>query len=209
MKSRNLMKTGAILTLLFFFPMVLWAVNNPVKLLESVANQMIDKLKATKMSLKKNPAQVYSFAERIIVPHADLALMSQRVLPRATWNNASALEKRQFEKVFKTTLIRTYASALAQYRDQTVKFYDVHGGYAGKTRVSVDSRITSKEEGSSIHVSYDLVLSGGQWKLYDMTVEGVSMLQSFRSQFNDALSNKKNTIADLINILQKHNKNND
>lgn len=178
------------------------AESDPVALLSSIADQMINGLQQNKATLKTNPSLVYSLANKIIVPHADLAEMSKRVLPPTTWNSATSAQRAQFEQEFTKLLVRTYASALAEYKDQTVKFFPVRGGYQGKSSVSVDSQII-RTDGPSIGVRYSLVQSGSGWKLYDMTVEGVSMLQSFRSQFADKLSSED--MADLIRDLKQHN----
>ena len=174
----------------------------PVEMLQSVADQMIASLKSNKTSLKENPRLVYSLANRIIVPHADLDEMSKRVLPPQTWNSATLGQRQEFKREFTNLLVRTYASALAEYRDQTVRFFPVRGGYSGKSTVKVNSQIV-RSDGPAISVSYSVVSTGSGWRLYDMTVEGVSMLQSFRSQFSDQLS--RGDMAGLINVLKQHN----
>lgn len=181
------------------------ASNDPVDMLRSIATQLIDSLKAHQTSLKSNPKLVYSLANQIVVPHADLAEMSKRVLPPRIWETATPQQRSQFQKEFTTLLVRTYASALAEYRDQTIEFYPIRGGLEGKNNVKVNSQI-QRSDGPSISVSYRLILQGSQWKLYDMSVEGVSLLESFRSQFADKLS--QGNIAALIKDLQQHNADN-
>jgi phospholipid transport system substrate-binding protein len=176
--------------------------SDPVSMLTSVADQMIASLKQNKATLKTNPNLVYSLANRIIVPHADLSEMSKRVLPPQTWAKATAAQRSQFQREFSTLLVRTYASALAEYKDQTVKFFPVRGGYQGKSTVQVNSQI-ERSDGPSISVTYSLVQRGSGWRLYDMTVEGVSMLESFRSQFADKLS--QGDMGALLRDLQQHN----
>lgn len=188
--------------LLAWMPMTAQASSDPVNMLQSVADQLINGLKANKVSLKTNPSLVFSLANKIVVPHADLAEMSKRVLPPQTWNSATSAQRAQFEREFTALLVRTYASALAQYQDQTVKFFPVRGGYDGKDRVRVDSQII-RSNGPSIGVSYQLVAKGSAWKLYDLTVEGVSMLESFRSQFADQLA--RGNMAELLKVLAQHN----
>lgn len=174
----------------------------PVEMLQSVADQMIASLKANKTTLRQNPSLVYSLATKIIVPHANLDEMSKRVLPPQTWNSATPSQRQEFKREFTTLLVRTYASALAEYKDQTVHFYPVRGGYEGRSTVKVNSQII-RPDGPSISVNYSLVAMGSSWRLYDMTVEGVSMLQSFRSQFSDQLS--RGDMANLIKVLKQHN----
>ena len=176
--------------------------SDPVGLLQSIADEMISSLKSHKATLKTNPGEVYSIANRLVVPHADLDYMSQRVLPPQVWNGATSAQRSEFKRQFTTVLERTYASALADYNDQTINFYPVRGGVDGKTTVTVNSQI-NRSDAPSISVSYSLVRAGSQWKLYDMTVEGVSMLESFRSQFGDILNT--GNMAELNRRLAEHN----
>ena len=159
--------------------------SDPVGLVKSLAEEMIANLKANKTNLKRNPSLVYSLAYKIVVPYADLDEMSKRVLPPQTWNNASPSQREQFKKEFTNLLVRTYASALADYTDQTVRFFPLRGG-AGNS-VTVSSQIV-RSDGPSISVNYRLRSTGSGWKLYDMSVEGVSLLQSFQEQFRQKLS---------------------
>ena len=174
---------------------------NPVEMLQVLANRMIDSLKANKAALKSNPDKAYSLAYNIIVPRADIAEMSKRVLPPQAWNNATHAQRTKFEKEFTKLLIRTYASALSDYENQTIKFFPVRGGYEGKTTITVSSQIT-RSDGSPLGVNYSLIYKSG-WKVYDMTVEGISLLESFRSQFADKLS--QGNMDNLINEIEKHN----
>lgn len=159
---------------------------DPVNLLQSIASNMLNGLKANKATLKTKPQIVYNLAYRYVVPFADLPEMSKRVLPPSVWNSATPAQQAEFQKLFTRTLIRTYASALTSYNDQEVRFYPVRGG-TGSNTIEVKSDIVSSEA-EPIHVVYRLVRVGSSWRLYDMSVEGVSLIQSFRSQFADILS---------------------
>jgi phospholipid transport system substrate-binding protein len=174
---------------------------DPVSLLQYIANNMIAGLKANKATLKTKPGIVYNLAYKYVVPYANLNEMSKRVLPPRIWNGATNAQRREFEKLFTTTVIRTYASALTNYADQTIKFYPVRGGTSAGT-VEVNSQIISSQSGP-INVSYRLVRTGGGWRLYDMSVEGVSMLGSFRAQFSDILS--QGDMNTLLSRLSGHN----
>lgn len=196
------MRALFLVLIALWLPSVSFAEDGPVGLLQSIANQMISALQKNKATLKTNPGLVYSLANRIVVPHADLNEMSMRVLPPQTWNSATPAQRAQFQRQFTRILIRTYASALAEYNDQKVQFYPVRGGYQGKSEVTVNSQIV-RSDGPSISVSYRLINRGGSWRLFDMTVEGVSMLESFRSQFADKLN--REDMATLIKDLSAHN----
>jgi len=192
-----------LIAILFsFFSLTAQAVTNPVNELNSIANQLINQLKKNKTAIKENPQLVYSLADSIIVPYADIEEMSRRVLPPSIWNKADSAQRSKFKSAFTSLLVHTYASALANYNDQTIQFYPVRGGYEGKSSVQVMSQI-ERTDGPSVPVTYRLVLKGSSWRLYDLSVEGISMLESFRSQFADQLT--QGNIDALIQRLQEHN----
>src|SRR3989344_3983333 len=93
---------------------------DPVDMLRSIADQLINSLKAHKTNLKSNPSLVYSLATRIVVPHADLVEMSKRVIPPRIWQQATNGQRSEFQSEFTILLVRTYASALAEYNDQSI-----------------------------------------------------------------------------------------
>lgn len=204
MRANKLILTGFVLMFAWLTSITVFAASgDPVNMLQSIANNMISQLKANKATLKTKPDIVYKLAYRYVVPYADLPEMSKRVLPPSTWNSASAAQRAQFQKEFTTLLIRTYASALTSYQDQTVQFYPVRGGYQGKSTIEVSSNIISPET-QPVHVTYRLINTGGGWRLFDMSVEGVGLIESFRSQFADILAN--GDMNQLLNRISSHNK---
>lgn len=174
--------------------------SDPVQLLKYISSNMIKQLKANKATLKTKPSIVYKLAYKYVVPYADLDAMSKRVLPPRVWREATSSQRSQFKKQFTRLMIRTYASALTSYKDQEATFYPVRGGSGNN--VQVRGKITGSS--GSIGVSYRLLKSGSKWKLYDMSVEGVSLVSSFRSQFADILSN--GNMSTLLKKLSSHNK---
>jgi phospholipid transport system substrate-binding protein len=201
-------KNSLLLSLLIVFMSTMlaslpsFASSDPVRELDSIANRLITKLKAKQATLKSDPGYVYSAAYQVVVPFAAVDEMTKRVLPPQILNKATAAQRSRFQKQFISILVHTYASALADYNDQTIHFFPVRGGYQGRSTIQVSSNI-ERADGPAISVNYRLVARGSSWKLYDMSVEGVSMLESFRSQFADALS--RGDIDSLIQALQAHN----
>lgn len=169
-------------------------------MLQYIADNMIDGLRNNKATLKTKPEIVYNLAYKYVVPYANLNEMSKRVLPPRIWNSATDAQRKEFQRLFTKTVIRTYASALTNYQDQTIKFFPVRGG-TGSGTVEVNSQIVSSQS-QPISVTYRLVHIGGGWKLYDMSVEGISMLGSFRAQFSDILS--QGDMNTLLNRLSGH-----
>lgn len=211
MRSNRIIITSIITSLIIIFSW-LTCINvyaqssatqgDPVVLLQYIANNMISGLKANKADLKTKPHVVYHLAHKYVVPYADLDQMSKRVLPPHTWNSATPSQRSQFKKEFTTTLIRTYASAFSSYQDQVVSFSPVRGGVQGQNIVEVNSEITGSQ-GEPIHVSYQMVKNGNVWRLIDLSVEGVDMLEGFRAQFADILSS--GDMAELLKRMSQHN----
>ncbi len=177
------------------------AADNPEAILSRVANNMIQSLAKNAVTLQSDPARVYSLTRQYVLPFVDATEMARRVLPPNVWRNATQSQQTQFTQLFTDTLIHTYASALAQYQGEQIKFYPIRGGYQGKQTVEVNSLITHPNGNPPINVVYRLVVNThGDWKLYDMSVEGISMLESFREQFTTM-----GDIATVIKTLQQHN----
>jgi phospholipid transport system substrate-binding protein len=180
---------------------VLFAQSSPIPMLEESAKGIIATLKENKANLKNNPSIIYKTVESHLLPQVDVIGMSRSVLGRQAWAKASPTEREQFAKAFTQLVIRTYSSPLAKYSDEKIQFLPLRG--------SVDSRfirvnsIIVRSEGKNIPLTYSLVSKNGQWKIYDLGVEGVSLLQSFRSQFAQALQNSQ--ITEVIKSMQ-HNK---
>lgn len=163
------------------------AQTSPVPMLEKAANAIIDTLKENKAILKSHPNIIYHAVETNLLPNVDVVGMSRSVLGRQAWNKASAAERVKFSTAFTQLVIRTYSNPLAEYSDETVQFLPLRGSLNSRF-IRVNSVIV-RSQGQNIPLSYSLVAKNGQWKIYDMSVEGVSLLQSFRSQFAQVLQN--------------------
>lgn len=179
-----------------------WAISSPVELLQNTSNQLISALQRNQATLKTKPQIVYGIVNQILLPHVDVMSMSSKALGREAWLSATPRQKQAFAQQFVTLLIRTYSSALAQYTNERVNFLPLRGDYNNQSRVQVNSVIV-RESGPSINLSYRTMRVGGQWMLYDFSVDGVSIIESFRSQFVEELQHSG--IDGLISKLAEHN----
>ena len=198
---RKIFTILGFLGLVFLAPS-LHAEASPVPMLESSATQIIDTLKKNQSQLKAQKQLVYQAIERFLLPNIDVMGMSRSVLGRAAWNKASARERQEFTAAFTQLVIRTYASPLAEYSGETVKFSPYQP--VAQSRFTRVNSIISRPNGQKIPLSYHLVFKNGQWKIYDLNVEGVSLLQSFRSQFSQSLQNS--SMDALIAQMRQHKK---
>ena len=189
-----------LLSLLFISVAI--AAGSPMDTLQSASNQLIGALKQHKATIKSNPALVEKLARQIVLPHIDLPTMARLALGRDAWLKASAAQQQQFMTQFTTLMIRTYSTALASYTNQTIQFLPMRGAYTSQAQVYTK---IIQPGGPAIPVTYKMVLRGGQWLVYDFSVDGVSLIQSFRSQFAQSLN--KGGMTGLLNTMTTHNTN--
>lgn len=174
----------------------------PDVMLQRITHEMITALRHNDKELRENPNHIYPIIDKILVPHIDWLAMSRWVVGRNAWDNATDTQRQRFTKEFKDLLIRTYASTLRAYNNQTIEYLPIRGGIGEKTRIQVASLI--RESGREpIKVSYRLANQGDSWQVYDISIEGVSLLKGFQSQFAQEVQQKG--LDALSQRLHEHN----
>ena len=169
--------------LLFCSRLVGASLEKPEVMLQHVTQQMLDALRENESLLKTNPEKIVDLVDDILVPHFESQDMAKWVVGRNAWLQASSDQRKQFTDEFKVLLIRTYATTLTAYTNQTVIYLPVRGDYTTKKRIQVSSIIRDPGK-ESIKIAYRLVQRDNQWKVYDIIIEGVSLLKGFQSQFS-------------------------
>ncbi len=173
----------------------------PQELVEQTTNEMLARLKADHDELKAHPDRLYGLVNDIVLPHFDFVRMSHWVLGRRYWAQMDREQKTKFVLAFRTLLVRTYATALLQYTNQKVDFLplrdDPSQGY-----VVVRSQVV-QAGGQPVGIFYSLYNKHGQWMVYDVSVDGISLLTNYRSSFNEEIN--RNGINGLIARLEQHN----
>ncbi len=197
MSLKNLVKAIVISSVLCWVSFIWAEASSPVDMLQTTTNQMLSGLKHTE---NRNSQSLYRLVQSILLPHVNLDLTSQQVVGRY-WAQATPAQREEFKKQFTLFITRTYSTALSSYSNQTVRFLPIRGGVKGN-RVQVNSIIV-QENGQNVAVSYRLIANGNQWKVYDFSVEGVSLIDNYRSQFADIL--RSQGLAGLNSNLQSRN----
>ena len=178
------------------------AISSPVPMIIEINKNVIDSLKAHQSDLKTNPQLVKNTIQQYFIPYVDTQGMSRSVLGRNAWRQASAEEKNQFTQEFTHLVLRTYAQPLANYNGETIEFLPLKP--SSLQRFSQVQSVIIRPNGQRIAMTYHLVLDpSGHWKIYDLSVEGISLLNSFRSQFGQAL--KQDDLKSVIQALHKKN----
>jgi phospholipid transport system substrate-binding protein len=153
----------------------------PDVLVKSTANEVLDILKKDKDILAGDTQKIVALTEEKIVPHFNFTRMSRMVLGRA-WMKASDEQKDRFQTEFRNLLVRTYSSALSKYRNQTIEYKPLRTA-VGDTEVVVRTQIV-QPGGPPIPIDYSLEKTDSAWKVYDVKIEGISMVTNYKGQFS-------------------------
>jgi phospholipid transport system substrate-binding protein len=172
----------------------------PLLIVQDTSTRMLASLKAEKEAISKNPERLQALVSEIMLPYFDFRRMSQWVLGRA-WKSASDIQREKFVNEFRTLLMRTYGRALAEYVDEKV-IYLPYAHEDGNKKVRVRTEI-ERSGGIPISISYSMYLRDGEWKVYDVSIDGVSLVMNYRSTFGRTI--KKEGLDTLIKQLVDHN----
>lgn len=149
----------------------------------------------------QNFAQVAQFVDQTIYPHTDFDKISELVLGKL-WNSASSDEQTRFKREFQTLLVRTYSRAFVEFKDWTVRFLPLEMEN-GARKVVVKTEVLQPGL-QPISVNYRMLLANGEWKAYDIMIEGVSLVTNYRSTFSNEVRTK-GSLAAVIDGLAKRN----
>jgi len=174
--------------------------STPNGLIRSIVSDVMASIKADPEIQKGNVARVVDLVEKKIVPHTDMRRTTEMSMG-PNWKKATPEQQAQVTAEFKTLLIRTYAGALSQVRDQTVQYKALR---AAPTDTEVVVRTVVLGRGDPIPLDYRLEKTPTGWKVYDLNVLGVWLVENYRNQFTNQIN--QNGIDGLIAFLKERNK---
>ena len=168
----------------------------PMTTAEASVNRVLDVLRDSRL---KSPAATEAKTEKLRVIYKDMfdeIEFSKRTLTR-NWSKFSPAERVEFVNLFEQLLEKSYIDKILDYSNEKVDFYKENMTSNNTAEIQTKIVTSSKE----IPIFYRVTLKDGKWKVYDVVVENVSLVQNYRTQFNDILA--KDTPAQLLDILRK------
>jgi phospholipid transport system substrate-binding protein len=168
----------------------------PDVLARTSSEEVIAILKKDKELRSGNQAKVYQLVEAKILPNFDFNRMTQLALGK-NWPRATAKQKQELVTEFRNLLVRTYSSSLTEFTNQTVEFKPL-------TLKPDDTDVTVRSEirqpgGQPIPVNYSMYKTDFGWKVYDVTIDSVSLVTNYRASFANTI--RQNGIDGLIKTL--------
>ena len=172
----------------------------PDVLIKMVVTEVMTTVKADPDIQKGNIPKIVDLVEKKIVPYTDMRRTTEMAMG-PNWKKASTEQQAQLTSEFKNLLIRTYSGALSQLRDQTVQFKALRAAPDDK-EVVVKTVVLGR--GDPVPLDYRLEKTANGWKVYDMNIMGVWLVEAYRNQFSNQIS--QNGIEGLVKFLQDRNK---
>lgn len=153
----------------------------PDELIKVTSEKVLNTLEKNKGLYENNPDQIYTLVNDIILPHLDFRAMSKLALGK-NWRKANKDQQEQFVDAFKSMLIRTYSKSLTEYTGQEIEFLPYRPPAEGKKTVTVKTQI-KQDNGPAIPIDYRLRIKNDIWKVYDIKIDGISLVTNYRNSF--------------------------
>jgi len=172
----------------------------PEELIRNASNQVLSRIQSDPGKYQQDPAKLYALVDQIVLPHFDFGTMTDLALGRYK-TKISTEQRRLITNEFRILLVRTYGKALLEYSDQKIIYLPIEGSLESGD-VTVRTEIEQKG-GFPIPLNYSLKQTGQGWKVYDISVDDISLVTNYRSSFSRQI--RKNGIDGLIKTLRERN----
>jgi phospholipid transport system substrate-binding protein len=171
----------------------------PQQAIQVASAKLQDKLQDK--SFTKDFSKITQFVNEVIYPHTDFDKISALVLGQ-TWKTATTDERERFKHEFQTLLVRTYSRAFVEFNEWSVRFLPLEME-DGATKTIVKTEILQPGI-QPIGVDYRMVLSDGEWKAYDIMIEGVSLVSNYRTTFANEVQSKGSLNAVIEGLVKRN-----
>ena len=186
---------------LLCFSVTVFAIESPDELVKRTAEDVLAAVKSDKDIQAGDQGKIFALAEEKIVPNFNFDKVSRMVLGK-NWTKATPEQKTAFQAEFRSLLIRTYATALSKYRNQVIEYKPYRK--ANESNIASVKTLIVQSGGQPIAVDYTLEKQADAWKVYDIVIEGVSLVTNYRGQFAQEI--RTNGLDSLIKKLGDKNR---
>jgi len=169
----------------------------PSDIVKTTTDKVLERVQNDRNALYSDPGRMYGLVAELIFPHFDFGIMSQWVLGKH-WKEADEETRENFLEQFRRLLVRTYATALLNFSDQAITYPPADQKGSANTAM-VKQQITQPGS-ATIPVIYRLHNKFGDWKVFDVSVDGVSLIRTYRASFGSMIrADGLNALIDSLN----------
>lgn len=173
---------------------------DPYRLIQSVSTDILDTLRSRNAVFQEDPSRLVALIEEKVAVYFDFRLIAAQVLGHH-WRTAGPEQRQAFTVVFRALLINTYAAVFRKYDNQTVDTLDAEKT-SSPDRVLVPTLVRQAGE-PDIRIDYRLYRKEARWYIYDVVVDGISLLINYRSEYARIL--QRQSLDELIERLRQKN----
>lgn len=174
---------------------------DPAQILENAARTMLKELDAHRAEYRKDPSKIDSLVEKDLLPHFDTEYAARLVLG-AHWRDASADQRKRFIDAFYHSMVANYGRSLVDFTGDRLKVYPTKmGSDADRTTVRTEVK---RDNGSTVPVNYTMHRGPDGWKAWDVVIDGISYVKSFREDFGAEIDQKG--LDEVISRMEKGGK---
>jgi phospholipid transport system substrate-binding protein len=160
---------------------------SPQVLMEKVSQDLLRELDANRASYQKDPAKLRGLVDKYLLPNFDTDFAARRVLGKH-WTTATPDQRRRFIDAFVISLMGDYGDAILEFTADRLKILPFRGDPAA-TSATVRT-LVKRDEGTEVPVNYTLRATPGGWKAWDVTIEGISYVKNFQTDFGTEINDK-------------------
>lgn len=171
----------------------------PQELMEQVSRDMQKAIDADREALAKDPAKLRALIDRLLLPHFDTDYAARMVLGRH-WRDATESQRKRFIEAFYQSLMADYGDAMLQFKREQLKILPFRGDPAANTATV---RTEVMREGKVVPVNFSVRRTPEGWKVWDVTIEGISYARNFRNDFGTEVDQQG--LEHLIKRLEAQN----
>jgi phospholipid transport system substrate-binding protein len=161
--------------------------SGPGQLIQTAASAMLKDLDAHRAEYHTDPSKVHRLVDQVLLPHFDTDYSARLVLGHH-WGSASEDQRKRFVNAFYKSLLNNYGDALVDFTSDKLKVFPFTGD-ANAQNATVRTTVR-KNDGSQVAVNYSLRKTDGGWKAWDVVIEGISYVKSFRDDFDSEIDQK-------------------
>jgi len=197
------MKIRNLLAVLGLFAVTAFAadVTPPDVLVKTTGEEVLTILKQDKDLQAGNTKKAIDLIETKVLPHFDFTRMTRLAMGK-NWNKANDTQKEALVTQFRTLLVRTYSSSLSQYKNQTIEYKP--SKIAPEDKEATVKTVVAQPGGQPIPIDYRMAKSPDGWKVFDIAVDGVSLVTNYRGEFNSKV--EQGGVEGLLKSLTEKNK---
>lgn len=174
----------------------------PDEVVKTTTERLQQEIAAREKEFRADQTKLYAFVDEVIVPKFDTKYIAQLILARH-WKQASDDQRKRFQAAFKDMLVHSYANALVEYHTSVKAEWLPLRMAPDATDVTVQSRLL-REGKPPLPIGFAMRLKDGEWKVYDIVIENLSLVTSFRSQINSEI--RRTGLDALIQRLESGQK---